>query len=179
MNKLLEKEIYKNIIDYENKYQISNLGNVKSLNYKRSNISKLLNYKKDGNFYPSVLLCKNNKTKRFLIHRLIATYFIPNPLNLPCINHIDGNKLNYNLNNLEWCTHSENTKHAFKIGLMSNPKKGNIKSQQKIIDITTNIVYDTIKEVAIKFNLKYSTLTQKLNGTHKNNTNFKYYDKNK
>ena len=53
------------------------------------------------------------------IHRLVAIHFIPNPDNLPQVNHIDGNKLNNKLNNLEWCTDSDNKKHAYKTGLMT------------------------------------------------------------
>jgi hypothetical protein len=52
-----------------------------------------------------------------LVHRIVATCFIPNPDNLPCVNHKDGNKLNNDIDNLEWCTHSENTKHAYITGL--------------------------------------------------------------
>ncbi len=55
--------------------------------------------------------------KNRLLHRLLAEVFIPNPDNLPCVNHKDGNKLNNDLNNLEWCTYGENNKHAYKTGL--------------------------------------------------------------
>lgn len=55
--------------------------------------------------------------KNQLLHRLLAETFIPNPDNLPCVNHKDGNKLNNDLSNLEWCTHSENNKHAYRTGL--------------------------------------------------------------
>lgn len=67
--------------------------------------------------YREVLLSENGKTKNYFVHRLVAQAFIPNPDNLPCVNHRDGNKLNNSVDNLEWCTHRENTKHSFRIGL--------------------------------------------------------------
>jgi hypothetical protein len=67
--------------------------------------------------YSRVGLSKNNKQKFFLRHRLVAETYIPNPNNLPEVNHKDGNKLNNHVNNLEWCTCSENHLHAFKLGL--------------------------------------------------------------
>ena len=71
-------------------------------------------------------LSKDNKAKNILVHRLVAESFIPNPNKYPCVNHIDGNKQNNNINNLEWCTHSENDLHAYKIGLRkaSSPWSG-------------------------------------------------------
>lgn len=67
--------------------------------------------------YREVLLSENGKTIQCRVHRLIAETFIPNPTNLPCVNHKDGNKLNNSVDNLEWCTHSENTRHAYEVGL--------------------------------------------------------------
>ena len=61
------------------------------------------------------------------VHRLIAETFIPNPDNLPCVNHKDGNKLNNAVDNLEWCTHSENTLHAFRTGLQKSNGRGEVK----------------------------------------------------
>lgn len=65
----------------------------------------------------SVNLRKDGKYKTFRIYRLLAIHFIPNPENKPCINHLDGNRMNIDLPNLEWCTHSENMIHAVKNGL--------------------------------------------------------------
>ncbi len=72
---------------------------------------------RDRNGYLAITLCKNNKRYDFSIHRLIALTFIPNPENKPYINHIDGNKHNNSLENLEWCTGSENVQHAYDTGL--------------------------------------------------------------
>ncbi len=114
-------EIWKDIVGYENKYQVSNLGNIKSLEtwtgdkyIKREKLLKNILY---GNSYYYVSLSKNGKVKRFKVNRLVAQAFIPNPKNKPQVNHIDGNKLNNKADNLEWCTQSENMKHASMFGL--------------------------------------------------------------
>lgn len=70
--------------------------------------------------YLCINLYKQSKVYKFQIHRLLAIAFIPNPLGLPVINHIDGNPLNNDLNNLEWCTQAENIKHAWNTGLCTN-----------------------------------------------------------
>ena len=107
-------EIYKDIKGYENEYQVSNLGNVKSL--KRNIILK----PDINDNYKRVTLCQNGETKRISVHRLVATAFINNPLNKPHINHIDNNPNNNDVNNLEWCTHSENMIHAHNQGRLAN-----------------------------------------------------------
>ncbi len=66
------------------------------------------------------------------VHRLVAETFIPNPNNLPCVNHIDGDKLNNNVENLEWCTFSENLRHAYRIGLRSS--EGVLNTQHKLTE---------------------------------------------
>lgn len=62
--------------------------------------------------YKQVTLAIDKKPKRFRVHRLVALLFIPNPNNYPCVNHIDGNKMNNCVSNLEWCTYAENNYHA-------------------------------------------------------------------
>lgn len=69
--------------------------------------------------YREVLLSENGKTKNYLVHRLIAETFIANPENKPFVNHKDGNKQNNSIENLEWCTRSENAKHSYKNGLQN------------------------------------------------------------
>ena len=96
-------EQWKDIKGYESIYQVSNLGNVK--NVKRN---KLLKQESINGKYKRVTLTLNKKQKHFQVHRLVATAFIPNPLNLPCVNHKDENPSNNNVYNLEWCTYSYN-----------------------------------------------------------------------
>lgn len=104
-NQETNKEIWKPIKDYIN-YEISNFGKVKSL-YK--NI--ILNPEIRRGYY-AVQLYKNSKAKHFQIHRLVAIHFIKNPNNLKYVNHKDENKLNNNVNNLEWCTASYNINYG-------------------------------------------------------------------
>ena len=110
-------EIWKDIKGYEGIYKISNLGNVKSLNYNRKGKPKSLKPGVDTHGYFYVNLTKNGKTKTTKIHRLVAETFVDNSFKKPCVNHIDGNKKNNHHSNLEYCTYQENTIHAFKTGL--------------------------------------------------------------
>lgn len=114
-------EIWKDIYGYENLYQISNLGRIKSLSH-INNLGKLrpeciLGNRLSDRGYHTAVLYNNGKPKSFKVHRLVAFAFIPNPDNKPHVNHIDGVKSNNLINNLEWVTISENQKHAFNIGL--------------------------------------------------------------
>lgn len=92
-----------------NNYNISNLGSIYS---KHSN--RLLKWDTSTG-YARVVLSNKGKTKKFSVHRLVAYKYLKNPLNKPCVNHIDGNKLNNSSDNLQWCTHSENERHSFDV----------------------------------------------------------------
>lgn len=116
------KEIYKDIKGFEGKYQVSNFGNVKSLNYNNTKHEKILTPIKHHLGYLIVHLGKN---KIKMIHTLVASEFIPNPDSKRFVNHIDGNKQNNNVKNLEWVTYKENTAHAIRTGLR-DPHKNNI-----------------------------------------------------
>ena len=101
-------EEWKDIPEYEGLYQASNYGRIRRLRILKGSVIF------DG--YVIVGLSRESTAKSLKIHRLVAKSFILNPNNKPCINHIDGNKMNNNINNLEWCTYSENMKHSFAMG---------------------------------------------------------------
>lgn len=135
INGVIYTEIWKDIKGYEGLYCVSNFGRVKSLkknfgkNMKAIQAEKItkqrIGIKKNGK-YCLVNLHNNARALTTKAHRLVALHFIDNPECKPQVNHLDGVKHNNFVGNLEWCTHSENGKHAFKTGLKvpntDNPK---------------------------------------------------------
>ena len=124
-------EIWKPIKGYEGLYEISNFGRVKALKRKRNcnrgyGIIKEHIMKQtsgNSNYYRVPLTNEKHIKKYYLVHRLVAIAFIDNKENKPEVNHIDGNKLNNNVNNLEWCDRQYNVCHAYKLGLNPTKKK--------------------------------------------------------
>jgi hypothetical protein len=117
-------EEWKDIEGYENLYQVSNLGRVKSLErYEESN--SFIGVRRRGerilkpiikpSGYLQVALSKNSKAKTFTVHRLVAQAFIPNPENKPCIDHVNTNPSDNRLENLRWCTHKENSNNPLTV----------------------------------------------------------------
>lgn len=112
----------------EGYYEISNTGKVKSLkrvinksNGKIQTVKERIIRNGTGtNGYYFANCRKDNKSLFLYVHRLVALHFIPAMGNKPMVNHIDGNKLNNNVNNLQWCTHSENMQHAYDTGLQTS-----------------------------------------------------------
>ena len=105
----MEEEIWKPIKDFEGYYEVSNIGRVRSLNYKRTGKEKILTNIEDYKGYLEVVLTKNGKRKQFKVHRLVAEAFIPNPENKPCIDHINTIKSDNRVENLRWVTYKENS----------------------------------------------------------------------
>ena len=156
-----------------------------------SKTNKFLKFSYDQKGYQRVgLYVGNYKSKTIKVHRLVAETFIENIENKKDVNHIDGIKSNNNISNLEWCTRSENIKHAFRIGLsnISDKQKNRFiamtKSQigannpaaRKLINTETGEIFYTIKEVLTLVNLKRTTFQAMLNGQNPNKTKFKYYE---
>ena len=124
-------EIWKDIPNYEGLYQVSNFGNVKSIERRTLTkagwsfrVNEIILNKGKSLAYENVTLSKNSKTKTIRVHRLVADAFIPNTENRPQVNHIDGNGSNNHYSNLEWSTSSQNIQHSYdKLGRQS-PNKG-------------------------------------------------------
>lgn len=113
-------EIWKDIPGYEGLYQVSNSGKVKSISHQAKNNSNggvrmtvgcILSLYKMPNGYLQVQLSKNEKRKKLYVHRLVATVFLHNESNFSDVNHIDGDKNNNSVENLEWCSHRNNQIH--------------------------------------------------------------------
>lgn len=134
------EEIWKDIKGFEDKYQVSNLGRIKSLKDKNGKYrEKILKQCITQKGYLSIYLSLESKKYTYTIHRLVAQTFIPNTENKPQVNHIDGNKTNNRVDNLEWVTNQENSNHAWKYGLKvgckgeKNPLYGtHLKEETKI-----------------------------------------------
>lgn len=155
--------------NYENYYEISKKGEVRSLH--KPTYGYIMEQRPDRGGYYTVRLNKPGmKSSTQYVHRLLGFAFIPNPLNKAFINHIDGNKLNNNIDNLEWVTHAENMRHAYKLGLVvSFP--GRCKS---IIDKCSGAIFDSIKQAADFYLIPYSTCKNYLNGNRVNPTCLAY-----
>ena len=152
-------EEFKDILGYENLYQVSNLGRIKSLpksdgNGKRTRILKLETVIKEHTSYQRVTLSRNGKVQRYQVHRLVAEAFIPNADNKPLINHIDNNGLNNSIKNLEWCTQIENMQHSAKQGRQDNARRlgglaaGKIK-KDKALNKYTSFVNSTFGNLLV------------------------------
>ncbi|MFY4840649.1 NUMOD4 domain-containing protein [Staphylococcus aureus] len=120
------KEIWKDVVGYEGIYEVSSYGRIRTHKNKTTYTEKhgirhwkqrYLKDKTPNGRNVRVALWKNGECKYFLVHRLVAFAFIPVVKGKECINHIDGNPENNNVENLEWCTYKENTNHAFENGL--------------------------------------------------------------
>lgn len=157
-------EEWRSIKGYEGVYQVSNLGNVRSLNYRRTGNIKNLELDTHSQGYKIVYLHSNGKREKFRVHRLVALAFIKNKLGKKYVNHIDGNKSNNSVSNLEWVTSSENQLHAYKNGL----KYRNADSLKvKIKCIQNGVIYDSITQCCNELGLSTGNVCEVLGGRRK------------
>ena len=113
----MEQEQWKPIQEFNGEYEVSNLGRVRSMKRYYGVVGRIMPQTIQRKGYYAVTFWMNNKAYCRKVHRLVIEAFTPNPDNLPCINHIDGNKLNNHVSNLEWCTYQANMQHAVRTGL--------------------------------------------------------------
>lgn len=162
-----EKIIWKPVKGFEGLYELSETGIVRSLQRKvqqgtRTIKPQQLKPRINNCGYLNVRLSKEGRKVIKYLHVLLAEAFIPNPDYKKEVNHKDGNKLNNDLDNLEWMTHAENVQHAYDKGLI-------ILKTKPVIDTCTGKIFISVKVAAIVYNIKYGTLRNYLSGNIKNN----------
>lgn len=142
-------KVWKDIEGYEGLYQVSNYGQVRSLDRVdmrgHSLKGKVLKVRNDTKGYLLVNLSKNGEKKTFNVHRLVALTLITNPENKPQVNHKNGIKSDSNVSNLEWNTSSENTQHAYDMGLSQAKGKNNGRAK---------LTKEQVREIYIKYNFE-------------------------
>lgn len=176
----MQEEIWKDIKGYEGSYQVSNLGRVKSIsrviktkNNYRHITGRILKFNKNKWGYTLVYIISKN----YAVHRLVASAFIPNPNNLPQVNHIDGDKDNNCVNNLEWCTASFNLKEAYRLGL-KKPTRPNLGKSGKLNAISKTVYqfdkngnfvksYDSVREAYRQTKIYYKCISDCCLGNQK------------
>jgi len=146
-------EIWKNIKGYETCYQVSNYGRVKSF-YRGEHFLKPVSNKSG---YLIVTLWKNNHSKTFYVHRLVAEAFLPNPLNLPCVNHKSEVKTENFVENLEWCTKEYNESYGTRNQRIS--QKHNVAVEQYDLDGNLLNVFKSQSVAADKLGLCQSSIS--------------------
>lgn len=197
-------EIWKDIEGYEGLYQISNWGRVKSLNYNRTGKEGILKPIPTNNGYMIIGLYKNRKPNQYSIHRLVAQAFIPNPDNLPQVNHKDEDKSNNCVWNLEWCTAEYNMNYGTRNERSSENRKGKYngekhwnygkhrskktknkisknnkgKHSKKIINLDTGEIFNSLSEAGEKYNIAFQGIYRVCKGRNKRAGGYKwaYYE---
>ena len=156
-------EKFVEISGYNGIYEISSFGNVISNNFGKR---KILKQSTMTSGYKMVVLKKDGKQKSFSIHRLMAIAFLPNDNNLPQVNHKDGNKLNNDLSNLEWCTQSQNIQHMYDSGLKTykplhyKGKFGKEHNRSKSVKcVETGVIYGSMSEAGRVLNINHSSVS--------------------
>ena len=152
----LYEEVWRDVVGYEGRYKISNLGRVKAL---RKKPEVILRHYLDPGGYKCVVLFKDGVKKHKTIHRLVAEMFIPNPNNKPCVDHINTIRTDNRKENLRWVTHKENNENELTRKHSSESRKGKIRSEEhkkklreiskdskRVMCIETGVIYNSTNE---------------------------------
>lgn len=187
MNKKKE-ETWKDIKGYEGLYQVSNMGRVKSLertitrkNGRKFSVKeRILKLRSDGRGYLQVVLCNGSgKIKNFKVHRLVCEAFHENPNNKPCVNHIDENKTNNAVSNLEWCTVAENNNHGTHNARMAKTKSKPVGQYTREGELIK--VWQIVREVERQLGFAHGNISKVAQGKNKTAYGYvwKYIDEEK
>ena len=155
------KEIFKSIKGYEGLYEVSNLGNVRSV-LRSGTKGGYIKPWKSNRGYLDIKLSKDGFTKQFLIHRLVAEAFLPNPNNFPEINHKDEIKTNNNVENLEWCDHKYNSNYGTRNKRVSKATSKPV--LQYFPNGTLFATYNSMREAEINTKIRKSHISECCNG---------------
>lgn len=150
----MEKEIWKPVKGYEGLYEVSNKGNIKSLNYNKTGNEKVLRPADNGRGYLYVVISKNGERKNMLIHRAVAEVFLENPYNLPQVNHRDEDKTNNSVENIEFCSCKYNLEYS--------------KVSQKAVEVTSKPVIQFTKDGRFVSEYKNIREAERYTGIHHN-----------
>lgn len=171
-------EVWKDVKGYEGIYKVSNLGNVKSLNYNHSKKEKILKPCSVCKNYQQVILVKDKTRKHKLVHRLVAEAFIDNANNYPCVNHKDENPSNNCVDNLEWCTEKYNTNYGKCKEKIGKSNTNHVSFSKKVIQVETGIVFPSIMEAQRQTGIFNQSIVNVCKGKRQRagNYHWKYYN---
>lgn len=160
------EEIWKNIQGYPN-YQISNMGNVKSLNYNNTGKEKMLKPSKTWDDYLMVVLYKDGKCKMHYVHRLVGQAFIENPNNYEQINHKNEIKTDNRVSNLEWCDRKHNINYGTHNKRVATSNTNHPNKSKQVLCVETNIIYPSVNEVQRQLGFSRGNISSACNGRFK------------
>lgn len=158
-------EVWKPVPNYEDLYEVSNTGKIRSLCGRYGHLNELKQCI-GSKGYLLVTLCRKGKQKTTNVHRIVATVFIPNPNGYPCINHKDLNKQNNMVNNLEWCSYTHNNTFA------ERAKRSGEKRGLPVKCVETGAVFYCAYEASRKTGIRQSGISMCCNGKLKTSGGF-------